>query len=417
MRRLQLKVPPSIIHHKAVCDYTLYNEQWTSALLHGIKEPLASTDDLALFSDLIRKKDGTAFWKVSTAQVFIISMVIDSSQDCVALTRETLRALPSVSHIGHGISTYLRQRLFEAHQKVSGNPSASQSSFRLVELSELSALEKGKQLILFSFTNTITSMSLLDMPFASLSKTWFPKVQNRLEHLEHLDIQYRVFSEIELKWGMANTLSWQDVARKKTGEVQLRLYRCWRTSLRNLKQLKSLRMTFLCGCGRRTSSEGLTLNGPLYVDQILLEPTEYDLGCDIIAVENSEQLELSATVNKRNQRCIFPKLQSLAFVNCSLSLGGLLTIAAMHKTTIKELELRRVTFDPGHYIDGVADIANICKQHLPNLAYLRLARLLTYSKESTNPHWDHNGKVEALEYHEWRKGDKAESGRKALAWV
>ncbi|CAD6582469.1 MAG: hypothetical protein ASARMPRED_000975 [Alectoria sarmentosa] len=141
-------------------------------------------------------------------------------------------------------------------------------------------------------------------------------------------------------------------------------------------------------------------------NQILQEPTEYDLGCDIIAVETSEQLELSAIANKGSQRCTFPKLQSLAFVNCLLSLGGLLNIAAMHKTTIKGLELHRVIFDPGHYIDGVADIANICKQHLPNLAYLCLARLLTYSKDYTNPHWDHTGKVEALEYHEWRMGDR-----------
>ena len=154
-------------------------------------------------------------------------------------------------------------------------------------------------------------------------------------------------------------------------------------------------------------------------NQILQEPTEYDLGCDIIAVETSEQLELSAIANKGSQRCTFPKLQSLAFVNCLLSLGGLLNIAAMHKTTIKGLELHRVIFDPGHYIDGVADIANICKQHLPNLAYLCLARLLTYSKDYTNPHWDHTGKVEALEYHEWRMGDReirTKGARLGLKW-
>lgn len=203
MRRLQLKVPPSIIHHRAVCEYVSYEPQRTSALLHGTGEPLAPTDELALFSDLIIapleawKEDGTAFWKVRTTQSFMVFMIIDSSQDCVALTRETLRALPSVSHLGHWISTHLGQHPFEAHQKASGNPSASQNSSQQgVELSELSALEKGKQLILFSFTNTITSLSLLDMPFASLSKTWFPKMQDRLEHLEHLDIQYRVFPEI-----------------------------------------------------------------------------------------------------------------------------------------------------------------------------------------------------------------------------
>lgn len=139
------------------------------------------------------KEANTAFAMLRTAHEFTDLKVTDSSQDCEAPMRETLQALANVSHLSHGVCAHLDQYLFEVHQKISGNPSASESSLsRHVRLSTHAALELVTRFSLFNLTNTITSLTLRDIPFTSPFQTGLSEPQ---DHLEHLDIQFRVYSK------------------------------------------------------------------------------------------------------------------------------------------------------------------------------------------------------------------------------
>lgn len=182
MRCLQLRITASIGY------YIDFHED--SLLLPGVGEPLAATDELALLSNLIIaplkawKEANTAFAIVHTAHECTVVKVTNSGQDCEFPIRETLQTLANVSHLSHGVSIDLDQDLFEAHQEMSDNPSASESSLsRYVEPSTHTALELGTHFGLFNLTNTITSLSLRDIPFASRFQTGSSE-----DHLEHLEI-------------------------------------------------------------------------------------------------------------------------------------------------------------------------------------------------------------------------------------
>lgn len=93
---------------------------------------------------------------------------------------------------------------------------------------------------------------------------------------------------------------------------------------------------------------------PLYIDDLLINPRDYaDQG-------------------------YFARLTSLRLVNCYLRVDGLRTIITRHNETLKELELSRVTFDPLYCVSSWSEIGAMCHETLPNLKYLRLAKLITF---------------------------------------
>lgn len=106
-----------------------------------------------------------------------------------------------------------------------------------------------------------------------------------------------------------------------------------------------------------------------------------------------------------------PHLKHLSFSDCLLRMQGLLAIATSHASTLQELELSRVTFDPSYCPQSWSEIGVLCKSALPILAYLRLVKLVThFPKRAAAPldempipeRW--NKGLEGVTSYEWRKG-------------
>ena len=244
---------------------------------------------------------------------------------------ETLALLPNLFHAENAVSILYRNALESDHVDL-------QQICEWTEYKEIQALESGFCVITAYMGGGITSLKLREV-VTQFDKWNFSVIPL---NLQHLDLDYRgsyMFSEAPYSEG----------DRRAIGTI--------RSTLKRLTQLRSLQLAFASG-GDRTEEyaeeHSTTSPDPLYINDFLIDPQ-----------------------NDADQS-FFPHLRSLRLVNCSLRVRRLQTIAIRHSATLRELELRKLTFDPGYSVNSWSEIGAMCHEALPNLSYLRLAKLITH---------------------------------------
>ena len=78
-----------------------------------------------------------------------------------------------------------------------------------------------------------------------------------------------------------------------------------------------------------------------------------------------------------NDHCFFPNSKSLELFDCTLRIGGVLSVTKTHQETLRRLILTKVTIAPndsGYW----CEMADMCKDTLPNLKHLRLTKFVTF---------------------------------------
>ena len=83
--------------------------------------------------------------------------------------------------------------------------------------------------------------------------------------------------------------------------------------------------------------------------------------------------------DKVDDDCIFPKLKSLVLSNSAVRIRRLLAFIKTHQKTLRKLALTRLSFAPAPELYSLdwSEVANLCKDAVPGLTYLRLSKLVT----------------------------------------
>ncbi|CAD6592755.1 MAG: hypothetical protein ASARMPREDX12_006437 [Alectoria sarmentosa] len=266
------------------------------------------------------------------------------------LIRDTLRRLPNLRHVEHALSTYYLRF-------IDGILSEISCIFATISIPD--AFTEGFKLIVRDLPDSITSLKLRNV---ALSQPYPSDDQGLSATLQHLDLELRIPE------------GW-DNESKPYGSA---FVEAWRRNLIHLVRLKTLRLSFEDGQGRATGYNSCV--EPKYINDLLIDPTD------------------------DGKFIVFPHLRSLALTNCSLGICEFLAFAAARSPTLKELELSRVTFDPSYCPSSWSEIAATCKNALPNLTYLRLAKLITHFARRTDAPVEEDAAPER-----WNRGLEAET--------
>ena len=258
--------------------------------------------------------------------------------------KDTLALLPNLVHLENTMSAYYRKYLATIGASCTGASRTGASLMLSRDLDQEFVSDrafvflKGVQEVVSHMTETITSLKLCEV-VAIDTDTFlnFPK------NLQHLDLN------LQLLWTLDED---------RVPVLEKTIMEAWRKILKALTQLKSLRLTFECGkdhyADGHIHEDSPLSSDPLYMDDLLINPRD-----------SADQ-------------SYFARLTSLRLVNCYLRVRGLQAIATRHNGTLKELELSRVTFDPLYCVGSWSEIGAMCHEALPNLRYLRLAKLITW---------------------------------------
>ena len=238
--------------------------------------------------------------------------------------------------------------------------------------------------LMTSLTGNITSLKLREVPFERWLYHWRIPSQ-----VEHLDIELRISQEDgALKDPVQTCFAVQD----------------WRKHFSALKRLKSLPLS-LSGEGLSPNAdEWVDMGGPeLYFDDLLtgteLSEDHLEAAIDEFGYRKQEGISEAGVIND----CTFPQLESLSLINCTLRDYGLLYLAAMHQTTLRDVEIHRVVFDATPLQVSVEGLARSCKMYLPNLTHLVLSKIDLYDTERDS--WSCEATREAAAVHRWEKGE------------
>lgn len=323
VRRLQLRVPCLISwfikNSSGVVDGISLSSHW-ARLPEDHDRSTAGLGEIDKNSPLVRPSKH--LWSYDTEEAAWRPWAIE----------ETLESLPNLCHVENAISTHCGEYLAEMKTRPMNDDGGDvQETY---EDYKLSAHLKGVKNIVAYVADTITSLKmgvvhnvLTDLPL----------------NLQHLNLDFRIH------------MFFHDDRSPEHEQIAVEE---WRSTLKDLTQLRSLRLAFACGGARteeHTEKDSMMGPGPVYIDDLFIDP------------QNSVNV------------CFFPHLRSLNLVNCSLRVHGLQTIANRHSATLKEFELREVTFDPGYSVRSWSEVGAMCHEALPNLTYLRLAKLVTHS--------------------------------------
>ena len=284
------------------------------------------------------------------------------------LIRDTLRRLPNLRHVEHALSTYylrfidgilseIRYRTRHDLQPLCYPCLSDSCIFATISIPD--AFTEGFKLIVRDLPDSITSLKLRNV---ALSQPYPSDDQGLSATLQHLDLELRIPE------------GW-DNESKPYGSA---FVEAWRRNLIHLVRLKTLRLSFEDGQGRATGYNSCV--EPKYINDLLIDPTD------------------------DGKFIVFPHLRSLALTNCSLGICEFLAFAAARSPTLKELELSRVTFDPSYCPSSWSEIAATCKNALPNLTYLRLAKLITHFARRTDAPVEEDAAPER-----WNRGLEAET--------
>ena len=332
VHRLQLRV------HSSICSstFTFPGYQPGDCRLSRAPEDhdpltreMAGDGDLVVGSPRKRRADRIA--RISVGEV-----VWDHSRTI----KETLTLLPNLFHLENAMSTHYQKRLAETEARLADYDwIALLDLYEKPEHAQALALLKGVRGIISHIAEKFTSLKLRGV--AAIDKH---VTSNLPKNLQHLDLDLRIL------WTLG-----EDLIPGLDGII----FEEWRRTLKTLTELKSLRLTFTYGLDDFTAEEHIHehmwTNAALYVDDFLVGPRD-----------SADQ-------------CYFPRLRSLRLANCSLRVRGLQTIAMQHSATLKELELSRVTLDTLYCVGSWSEIGTMCHRIVPNLTYLRLAKLITFS--------------------------------------
>ena len=205
------------------------------------------------------------------------------------------------------------------------------------------ALAIGLEIVLVNINKIIISLKSRDGPVFLGLQTLM--VSNNLQHL-HLEM--RVGMRIHSR--PRNFIS--EVGSDSPA-------RSWRQQLQALEQLKTLRLGVLPDAEYYTAYDGGCAN-VLYVDDLLVNP------------------------NNPKDHCYFPRLQRLELSDSACRLTGLLTFLEKHQQRLKQLSLNRIILPPGYSSSTWNEIAAMCREAMPDLAYLRLTKLVTRCPNRSN---------------------------------
>ncbi|CAD6593394.1 MAG: hypothetical protein ASARMPRED_007446 [Alectoria sarmentosa] len=291
-----------------------------------------------------------------------------------SFTKDTMLRLPNLRHVEHALSTYylrfidgilseIRDRTRHDLQPLCYPCLSDSCIFATISIPD--AFTEGFKLIFQDLPDTITSLKLRNV---ALSQPYPSDDEGLSATLQHLDLELRVPE------------GW-DNKSKPYGSA---FVEAWRRNLIHLLRLKTLRLSFEDGQGGATDYDCCV--EPKYIDDLLIDPTD------------------------DGKFIVFPHLRSLALTNCSLRICEFLAFAAAQSPTLKKLELSRVTFDPSYCPSSWSEIAATCKNAVPNLTYLRLAKLIThFARRADAPVEEHatperwNRGLEAETAYEWCK--------------
>ena len=171
---------------------------------------------------------------------------------------------------------------------------------------------------------------------------------------------------------------------------EVRLMAVWRQNLRRLRQLEILRL----GCGGRRAIEYKGMSrSQFHIDDLFIDS---DRKADDYIISKSKIFVLS---------------------NSAVRIRRLLAFIKSHQKTLQRLALTRLSLAPALelYSQDWSDIANLCKDAVPGLTYLRVSKLVT-GRPKRFDYGHHNdidaeprplgwrsGLADAMSY-EWTKG-------------
>lgn len=268
---------------------------------------------------------------------------------------DTIQSLPNLRHVEHAISSQ-ESRVFRNLEFDFFNKTRIRNlrDF-LADPSMHLSFGEGLILVLENLNPTITSLKLRSFPVCA--DCYNGKILPAT--LQHLDLEIQE----------PNSSRVPDPSRQTFTDG-------WRSTLESLKQLRALRLALDTFCERPLHS--------FYVDDVLINRED--------STKNS----------------FFPHLTRLSLTGCSLRMGSLISFATSHSSTLKDLELNRITFDPSYRPGSWSEIGALCKSVLPGLVRLRLARLVIQGpRRWVDPaqipaRWS-QGLEDATAY-EWEKG-------------
>ena len=295
------------------------------------------------------------------------SILIAVFQAIRKLMRETVAVLPQIYHVENAVSLHESERTARVYQQVWEEMGIDLSGyFPTVSANQSAALGRGVSYLMTALTNHITSLKLREVPFENWLYHWrIP------DQVAHLDIELTVGQQFGiLKDPLQTSLAVQD----------------WRNQFTALKRLKTLRL--------HCSSQGLYPNedewvqtgGPdLYFDDLLTGTSLREDHLQTAITAELESPKHEGIIREADtvviQTRTFPHLESLTLINCPLRQDGLLYLAAMHRLTLRNVELRRVVFDADPGVASVKGLARSCKLHLPHLRHLVLWKIDLYCPE------------------------------------
>ena len=269
--------------------------------------------------------------------------------------RDTFRSLPNLYHVEHSLSIQDRITFGTLEFNVLGKTGVCIDRDSLIWISTPSSFEDGFDLMIPHIGPSITSLKLRNTTLSQVTAVGEQLLPATLRHLD-LEVSGRHY-DAELH-----------------GEL---LASVWRRHLAALQKLTTLRLRW---------AEPQRVNpDPIYIDDLLIDP--------------------------KDKVTFFPHLKCFSVSSCLLRLDGLLAFATLHASTLGELELSHVTFDPSYCPESWSEIGALCKSVLPNLAYLRLSKLVTHFPKLSTPISGYslfrelwNPGLEATTAYEWRKG-------------
>lgn len=276
--------------------------------------------------------------------------------------RNTFRSLPNLYHVEHSLSNQDRITLGALEYKILDKTGVRVDRNRLMILSWESSFEIAPDLIVPYLNLSITSLKLRRVVLSDYPSDREISLPQTLQHLDLELWDHHDDPDLDDDYNM-------DDLREEAMTF-------WRSHLATLQQLTRLRLSWAD-----------IRFFPIYIDDLLIDPEE------------------------STKITFFPHLQSLSMTHCSLRPSGLLAFAKLHASTLQELELSHVTFDPSYCPESWSEIGALCKSVLPRLAYLWLSKLVTHFPERADAPLDAlpiqerwNPGVEATTAYEWRKG-------------
>lgn len=300
--------------------------------------------------------------------------------------RETVAVLPRLYHVENAISTHGSERFARAYQQVWDEMRIDLSwFFPTVADDQSQSLAQGVSYLMTSLDSSITSLKLREVPFEKWLYHWRIPSQ-----VEHLDIELRISQEDgALKDPVQTCFAVQD----------------WRKHFSALKRLKTLRLSLSCEESYPNQDDWVDMGGPsLYFDDLLtgtqLNEDRLEAAIDELECRKQEGISEAGVIDD----CTFPQLESLSLINCRSRDYGLLYLAAMHQTTLRDVEIHRVVFDATALQVSVERLARSCKMYVPNLTHLVLSKIDLYDTEREFWRWEATREAAAAVYR-WEKGE------------